>query len=194
MKQNLDHQIETDHGSWGIQGFLLVFCVIDLIIGVYRPVLRTGIPGISEINIVIYILFFMAIYRVIIKGKNISIHGHDYIKSGVEAIQKRHILDSVLSVPYFPNVEIGWDDTPRFPHKGKEYITFYNKSPESFAAFLQKAKEYTDKHPEQPKLITLNAWNEWVEGSCLLPDMKYGFSYLEEVKKVISGMYDPYSK
>ena len=123
-----------------------------------------------------------------------SIHGHDYIKSGVEAIQKRHILDSVLSVPYFPNVEIGWDDTPRFPHKGKEYITFYNKSPESFAAFLQKAKEYTDKHPEQPKLITLNAWNEWVEGSCLLPDMKYGFSYLEEVKKVISGVYDPYSK
>ena len=73
-----------------------------------------------------------------------------------------------------------------------EQITYYNKSPESFAAFLQKAKEYADKHPEQPKLITINAWNEWVEGSYLLPDVKYGFSYLEAVKKVMSGEYDPY--
>jgi len=119
-------------------------------------------------------------------------HGEDYIKLGVETIKKRHKLDSILSVPYFPNVSIGWDDTPRFPHKGKEHITFYNKSPESFAAFLQKAKEYCDDRPEQPKLITIYAWNEWVEGAYLLPDMKYGFSHLEEVKKVMKGKYDPY--
>ena len=118
----------------------------------------------------------------------------DYIKLGVETIIKRHTLDSTLNVPYFPNVSIGMDDTPRFPHKGKEDIIYYNKSPESFAAFLQNAKDYCDSHPEQPKLITIYAWNEWVEGSYLLPDMKYGFSHLEAVKKVMSGAYDPYSK
>jgi len=122
-----------------------------------------------------------------------SMHGHDYIQSGVEAIKKRHILDSILNVPYFPNVEIGWDDTPRFPAKGKKDISYHHKSPESFAAFLQKAKEYTDDRPLQPKLITINAWNEWVEGSYLIPDVKYGFQHLEAVRKVMTGSYDPYS-
>ncbi len=117
-------------------------------------------------------------------------HHEDYIRLGVETIKKRHKLDSTLNVPYFPNVSIGWDDTPRFPHKEKMHITSYNKSPESFAAFLQKAKEYCDARPEQPKLITVFSWNEWVEGSYLLPDMKYGYSYLEAVKKVINGTYD----
>jgi hypothetical protein len=70
----------------------------------------------------------------------------------------------------------------------------YNKSPESFAAFLQKAKEFSDARPEQPKLITVFSWNEWVEGGYLLPDMKHGFSYLEAVKRVIKEDYDPYSE
>ncbi len=117
----------------------------------------------------------------------------DYIKLGAETMKKREILDSTLDIPYFPNVSIGWDDTPRFPLKGKEHITHSNKSPESFAAYLQKAKEYCDERPEQPKLITIFSWNEWVEGSYLLPDMKYGFSHLEAVKRVMSGEYDHYS-
>lgn len=117
----------------------------------------------------------------------------DYVKLGAETIQKRQKLDSVLNVPYFPNVSIGWDDTPRFPHKTKEDIISYNKSPESFAAHLQKAKEYCDAHPEQPKLITVFSWNEWVEGSYLLPDMKYGFQHLEAVQRVFTGKFDRYS-
>ncbi len=59
--------------------------------------------------------------------------------------------------------------------------------------YLQKSKEYCDAHPDQPKLITLFSWNEWIEGGYLLPDMKYGFGYLEAVKDVfIDGKYDRY--
>lgn len=120
-------------------------------------------------------------------------HPEDYIKWGVESLERRNQWDSALSIPYIPNVSIGWDDTPRFPQKGKEDVVHYNESPESFAAFLQKAKEYCDERPDQPKLITLFSWNEWVEGGYLLPDMKNGFRYLESVKKVVSGEFDPYS-
>lgn len=43
------------------------------------------------------------------------------------------------------------------------------------------------------KLITVFSWNEWIEGGYLLPDMKYGFGYLEAVKEVIlDGKYDRY--
>jgi len=118
----------------------------------------------------------------------------DYIKWGTKAIEKRDKWDEVLLIPFFPNASIGWDDTPRFPHKGIKDIVLYNKSPESFGAFLQEAKEYCDDHPDQTKLITVFSWNEWIEGGYLLPDRKYGFQYLEKVKEVTSDSYNPYSR
>jgi len=117
----------------------------------------------------------------------------DYIPYGTNSIKIREQMDSILSVPVFPCVSIGWDDTPRFPAKGIHDVVHYNNNPQSFAALLYKAKKYADSHPEQVSLITINAWNEWVEGSYLLPDMLNGFGYLDAVKDVIiDGKYDRY--
>jgi hypothetical protein len=107
----------------------------------------------------------------------------DYVAYGTNSIKIREQMDSTLTVPVFPCVSIGWDDTPRFPSKGIHDVVHYNNTPRSFAALLSKAKKYADSHPEQPRLITINAWNEWVEGSYLLPDMLNGFGYLEAVKE-----------
>ncbi len=117
----------------------------------------------------------------------------DYLVYGANSVKIREQMDSLLDVPVFPCVSIGWDDTPRFPAKGIHDVVHYNNTPRSFEALLSKAKKYADSHPEQPALITINAWNEWVEGSYLLPDMLNGYGYLEAVKEVIiSGKYDRY--
>ena len=117
----------------------------------------------------------------------------DYLVYGTNSIRIREQMDSILDVPVFPCVSIGWDDTPRFPAKGQKDVVHYHNTPVSFAALLSRAKKYADAHPEQPRLITINAWNEWVEGSYLLPDMLNGFGYLEAVKEVIiDGKYDRY--
>jgi hypothetical protein len=117
----------------------------------------------------------------------------DYIVYGTNSIKIREQMDAILDVPVFPCVSIGWDDTPRFPAKGIHDVVHYHNTPQSFACLLAKAKKYADSHSEQPKLITINAWNEWVEGSYLLPDMLNGFGYLEAVKEVIiDGKYDRY--
>ncbi len=124
---------------------------------------------------------------------NMGGFAEDYLAYGANAIKIREQMDAVLDVPVFPCVSIGWDDTPRFPAKGMRDVVHYHNTPQSFAAVLAKAKKYADSHPEQPKLITINAWNEWVEGSYLLPDMLNGFGYLEAVKQVIiDGKYDRY--
>jgi hypothetical protein len=109
----------------------------------------------------------------------------DYMVWGEQAMKRRDNWDQALDIPYVPNVSIGWDDTPRFPGKGKSHVIHYNKSPESFAAYLRKAVEYVDEHPDEPRLITLFSWNEWVEGGYLLPDMRWEFGYLEAVQKVM---------
>jgi len=121
-------------------------------------------------------------------------HPQDYIQWGVDALQRRKQWSETLEIPYFPNVSIGWDDTPRFPDKEKKDIVYYNKTPEAFAGFLEKAKEYCMSQPNETNLITIFSWNEWIEGGYLLPDMKYGFEYLNAVKKVIKDEYNPYPK
>lgn len=117
----------------------------------------------------------------------------DYLVYGNNSIRIREQMDSILDVPLFPCVSIGWDDTPRVPEKGMKDVVHYHNTPQSFATLLARAKQYADRHPEQPRLITINAWNEWVEGSYLLPDMLNGFGYLEAVREVIiEGKYDRY--
>lgn len=110
----------------------------------------------------------------------------DYLRHCANADRIRDKYDEALDVPVFPGVSIGWDDTPRFPAKGEKHVTRFHNTPESFAMALRRAKEYADEHPEQFPLITINAWNEWVEGSYLLPDMLNGFGYLEAVREVMS--------
>jgi hypothetical protein len=115
----------------------------------------------------------------------------DYVAYGTNSVEIRRQMDSLLNIPLFPCVSIGWDDTPRFPAKGMKDVVHYHNTPQSFATLLSIAKQYADSHPEQLPLITINAWNEWVEGSYLLPDMLNGFGYLEAVKDVfVNGKYD----
>lgn len=118
----------------------------------------------------------------------------DYLHYGNTAVKVRESWDKQIDIPFFPCVSVGWDDTPRYPKKGQESVVHLNNNPSSFGSFLQKAKEYTDEHPDQPSLIIVNAWNEWVEGSYLEPDMKWGYGYLKAVKKVIGGKYETQMK
>lgn len=113
----------------------------------------------------------------------------DYTKMNRNGIGLREIWKDALDIPVFPVVAAGWDDTPRFPGKGKEDTIYKDVSPESFARFLNLARLYADRNEgSQPKFIMINAWNEWIEGSYLLPDEVWGFRYLEAVRSVF-GTY-----
>jgi hypothetical protein len=127
-----------------------------------------------------------------ITSYNMGKCSYDHVQNAAFAHTLREKLDTALDIPVFPCVSTGYDNSPRYPNQTIEGI--YNRNPESFKPLLLQAKEFADRHPEQPKIVVINAWNEWIEGSYLLPDMKYGFGYLEAVRDVMSGKYDEYIK
>lgn len=110
----------------------------------------------------------------------------DYIPWAQDGIAQRDAWDERLEVPYFPVVSVGWDNTPRYAEFGKDQVVHRGNTPESFGAYLLEARRYADARPEQPPLILINAWNEWVEGAYLEPDMKWGYGYLEAVKRAMA--------
>ncbi len=94
-------------------------------------------------------------------------------------------------VPYIPNVTMGWNSTPRcntdseWAPVGYPFMnTIGNNSPENFKIALQKTKEKLLADPNGPKILNINCWNEWTEGSYLEPDEVNGMGYLNAVKDV----------
>ncbi len=59
-----------------------------------------------------------------------------------------------------------------------------NNTPENFETTLRMTKERLEADPNGPRVITINCWNEWTEGSYLEPDTVNGYGYLEAVKRV----------
>ena len=99
-------------------------------------------------------------------------------------------------IEYYPNVTMGWDVTPRLiqtdkfdTYKGYPWTPVFNgdNTPEAFQSALIKAKEFLDKKNYKNNIIILNAWNEWTEGSYLLPDKTTGTKYLEAIKNVFGN-------
>jgi Glycosyltransferase WbsX len=94
-------------------------------------------------------------------------------------------------VPYFPNVTMGWDSSPRCDLKsewanvGYPFMnTIGNNTPENFKTALQLTKDKLLSDPTGPRILNINCWNEWTEGSYLEPDIVNGMKYLEAVKEV----------
>jgi hypothetical protein len=99
------------------------------------------------------------------------------------------------NVPYFPNVTMGWDSSPRTnqsvdwkPDYGYPYTgIIINNTPENFKLALQKTKNKLLSIPNGPRILNINCWNEWTEGSYLEPDTVNGMGYLKAVKEVFKN-------
>ena len=53
--------------------------------------------------------------------------------------------------------------------------------------YLAKAKALTLAKPDNERVMTINSWNEWGEGSYLEPDMINGMKYLKAIKEVFGN-------
>ena len=62
--------------------------------------------------------------------------------------------------------------------------TIGQNTPENFRTALEQTKQRLFGQPVGPRILNINCWNEWTEGSYLEPDTVSGFKYLEAVRDV----------
>jgi len=121
-------------------------------------------------------------------------------ESDYEVARDRYIAywgeaEATFDLPYFPNVTMGWDPSPRtvqsdgYLNAGYPFTPILaSNTPARFRVALEIARSRLASSAVQPKVLTINAWNEWTEGSYLEPDTVTGMAYLEGVRDVFGVM------
>jgi lipopolysaccharide biosynthesis protein len=88
---------------------------------------------------------------------------------------------ATLEVPVFGRlhrcVMAAFDNSPR---KGPNGHIYHGATPTSFRRWLRGAIEH-ERHLGSERVVFVNAWNEWAEGTCLEPDRDFGCGWLEAV-------------
>lgn len=93
-------------------------------------------------------------------------------------------------LPYLGNVTVGWDSSPRtvgtegWEEVGYPYCPIVTaNTPEKFGKALERLCAEVEADEGGLGVLTVNAWNEWTEGSALEPDLTFGNGYLDAVRR-----------
>jgi hypothetical protein len=100
----------------------------------------------------------------------------DTYLSYYEAARK---LSAIL--PYLVPASPGADGRPWFGNKANFRE---NPTPAKFASMLRSARELAMGQTSGPKMVIIEAWNEFGEGSYVEPTAQWKFQYLETIKQV----------
>lgn len=117
------------------------------------------------------------------KYKTTDFKGNIYSALTFSENKENKIKNSPFNL--FRGLMLNWDNTPRKGIFGNIYL---QNTPANYGKWLREAIEDTseNKQSENEKLIFINAWNEWAEGTHLEPNQKYGYAYLNETKRVLN--------
>jgi lipopolysaccharide biosynthesis protein len=102
----------------------------------------------------------------------------------------RHLVSSMSSriqpnYLRFPGVTPSWDNSPR---RRRNPIVFVGSSPKLFHHWVVESLAKLMKFRDSPRILFLNAWNEWAEGNHLEPDQRYGRAYLEALREALQSI------
>jgi len=105
-------------------------------------------------------------------------------EKNVEVTEAAWAARSKATHPFdvIPAAMPGWDNTGRYPHGGPSLFIARGNTPERFGRWMDHILRGPPGGTTPPKLVAINAINEWGEGCHLEPDTKFGMSFYEALK------------
>ena len=92
----------------------------------------------------------------------------------------------------YPGVMAAWDNTAR--RQGHATV-FTGAAPDAYAEWLRAASERALAFDEPDRrMVFINAWNEWAEGTYLEPDRRFGYAYLRRTRQILEGVSGTYPR
>ena len=85
-----------------------------------------------------------------------------------------------------PHILCSWDHTAR---SGRRGYLFTGNTPERFGKFVDMLLKKIQQQKHEVPFVMIKSWNEWGEGNYLEPDLKYGKSFINELRKAIDKNY-----
>ena len=90
---------------------------------------------------------------------------------------------------FFRTAMLAWDNTARKQNNPHIFEHFSLLRYKQWLSHLANRIYNNSKYVADEKIVFVNAWNEWAEGTHLEPDRKYGYGYLQSTYDVIAN-YD----
>lgn len=161
-----------------------VYCLEEMIMCFNKQALTNDLPGIYFICVSASDELPDNVDAILIHEPLNSIHKIAYtLENNVRMLNYEQCWD--YSLQYVASAQkayyggfVGYDDTPR---RGVKGMIISGSTPETFTKNL--AKLLAKNEALGNEYVFINAWNEWGEGMHLEPDEKWGYQYLEGIKR-----------
>jgi GT2 family glycosyltransferase/SAM-dependent methyltransferase len=102
-------------------------------------------------------------------------------------IAVRYATREMPAYKRFMSVMPGWDNTAR---RQDNSYSFTEATPGSFQAWMETTVARTKQQfSGDERLVFINAWNEWAEGTYLEPDRRFGHTFLEAHRNALDADY-----
>lgn len=95
-----------------------------------------------------------------------------------------NLKNKLFNQRFISNIFSSWDNSPR---KENNANIFINSNEKTFKKFLINSIDHEINEDFKDKVIFINAWNEWGEGSNLEPDKEFGYWKLNSISEVLNN-------
>ncbi len=108
--------------------------------------------------------------------------GHIY---SYEQVVSNAVVSKEPDYKLYRTPMLSWDNTARRPNKSTIFHDFSLLHYKQWLSSIVNKVYANPKYSADEKIVFVNAWNEWAEGTHLEPDQKFGYGYLQTTYDVL---------